>query len=103
MRLTLIALSLMLANPALAQQSAAPPAGEAAATASPAPPSPAEPAPSCAKDDALCIMAEKLKKQDPSVGSRSDPSRGYIARQPPPDMLTPGGRIDLQFLGKYRT
>jgi hypothetical protein len=57
-----------------------------------------EPAPElpCAKDDALCVLAQSLKKKDPGTGSKSGISPGFIAAQPP----IPGGRLDLEFLQK---
>jgi len=79
---------LVLSSPAEAQNAvppAAPPSENSAST--------------CRKDDALCIIGEKIKSKDPSLGSRSGASPGFIANQPS-DAVVPGGRIDLEFLKK---
>jgi hypothetical protein len=69
------------------EKPAAAPEGTKAATPSEA---------TCAKDDALCILAESLKKKDPGTGSKSGISPGFIANQP----AIPGSRLDLPFLQK---
>ena len=51
----------------------------------------------CPADDALCILAQNLKKKDPGTGSNSGSPGGFIANEPP---TVPGNRLDLEFLRK---
>lgn len=52
------------------------------------------PAKPCAETDALCILSEQLRRSDSPIGSQSGNSSGYIARQPLPGSVFPGGRFD---------
>ncbi len=56
----------------------------------------------CKSSDALCILAERLKKKDPGIGSRSGTSPGFIAKQPP-NAVIPGGKLDIEFLREYKS
>jgi hypothetical protein len=94
-RIVLIWFFAALASGTSAQQLAQDPATSAPDLSNSSTPPENPPDVQCAKDDALCILAQSLKKKDPGTGSKSGTSPGFIANQPP---TVPGSRLDLQFL-----